>query len=333
MGTLLRLARSGDVRARVASVRDGQAAVRLAAVGAGLSTGLLDLLRESPDSTEGLAKRAGWTAPGILEGLVRVLSAMGLVRGGPERWQLTRRGRAVLEDDAVRATYEGFADYHTGLYRDIEQQLSGGAPRRDIVEKGDVIARLSRVMDPFVLDALSREVEQRRPHRVLDVGCASGSHLAHMLRLAPYAEGVGIEKDPAAAAMARETLAGGELSGRAEVVEGDARDVLGPSMGSFDLVLLGNVIYYLPLFERVHLLRTVAERLEPGGAVMVVSTALSDATFSRHFDLLLRAQEGDMELPDMDVLADQLRAAGLTPGKPRRIAPGEPLTAITATRT
>jgi hypothetical protein len=39
-----------------------------------------------------------------------------------------------------------------------------------------------------------------------------------------------------------------------------------------------------------------------------------------------------MELPAIDVLADQLRAAGLTPGKPRRIAPGEPLTAVVATK-
>ena len=52
---------------------------------------------------------------------------------------------------------------------------------------------------------------------------------------------------------------------------------------------------------------------------------------SRHFDLLLRAQAGAMELPDADDLVDQLRAAGLQPEPPQRIAPGTPLVAVRAT--
>jgi SAM-dependent methyltransferase len=332
VGAALRLVRGGDVRARLTSVRDGQAAVRMAAVGAGLRTGLLDFLHGSPETTTGLARRGGWSDESVVEALLRVLAGMGLVRSAYGGWHLTRRGRAVLEDDVVRATYEGFSDYHVGLYQEIEQQLTGGPARRDIIEKGDVIARLSRVMDPFVLDALSHEVERRRPRRVLDVGCGSASHLVHMLELSPGAAGIGIEADRAAAALARASVVHHGLTERVEIVEGDAREVLDASTEAFDLALLANVIYYLPLGDRVPLLRAVADHMEPGGAVMVVTTALTDAVFSRHFDLLLRTQEGDMGLPDMAVLADQLRAAGLAPGKPRRIAPGEPLTVVVATR-
>jgi SAM-dependent methyltransferase len=333
IGTMLQMARSGDVRARLTAVRDGQAAVRVAAVGAGLRTGVLDLLQLSPESTAALAERGGWADESLVEALMRVLAGLGLVRGSQGRWTLTRRGRAVLEDDVVRATYEGFSDYHVGLYGEIEQQLTGGPGRRDVLDKGDVIARLSRAMDPFVLEALGKEVEQRRPRHLLDVGCGAGSHLVHMLRAAPGASGVGIETDASAASMARATLAAARLDGRAEVVEGDVRNVLDPALGTFDLALLANVIYYLPVDERTPVLRAVAERMEPGGAVMVVTTALTDSLFSRHFDLLLRTQQGgEMELPDIDALSDQLRAAGLTPGKPRRIALGEPLTAVVATR-
>lgn len=332
MRTMLQLARSGDIRARMAAVRDGQAAVRLAAVGAGLRTGLLDHVQTSPASTQDLADRGGWSDREILLGLLRVLSELGLVRETDGRWELSGRGRAVLEDDVVRATYEGFSDYHVGLYEQVEQQLAGGPARRDIAEKGDVIARLSRAMDPFVLDALDKELERRRPHRVLDIGCGSGSHLSHMLRALPSSSGVGVETDPAAAAIARRTLGAAGLLDRAEVVEGDVRTVLDTASDGFDLALLANVVYYLPVEERVPLLRAVADHLQPGGAVMVVTTALTDALFSRHFDLLLRAQEGDMGLPDIDVLSEQLRAAGLTPGKPRRIAVGEPLTALVATK-
>jgi SAM-dependent methyltransferase len=330
--TMLRMARSGDVRGRLAAVRDGQAAVRVAAVGAGLRTGLLDRLHSAPQTTAELAARAGWSDQAVLTGLLHVLAGLGLVRESHGPWSLTRRGKAVLEDDVVRATYEGFSGYHPGLYQEIERQLTGGPARRDVIEKGDVIARLSRVMDPFIHDALGEQLQRRNPTRILDVGCGSGSHLAHMLRLAPQASGVGIETDPAAVTLARMTLTDEGVGSRGEVVQGDVRDVLDASAGEFDLALMANVVYYVPVDERLPLLRALAERIRPGGALVIVTTALTDHPFSRHFDLLLRTQEGRMELPDLDTLADQLRSAGLDPGRPRRIAPGEPLTAVVATK-
>ena len=330
--TLLRLLRAGDMRARLGAVRDGQAAVRVSAVGAGLRTGVLEALQQRTATTEELAAAGGWSDHDTLDGLLHVLAQLGLVRAGVHRWELSPRGRALLGDDVARATYEGFSDYHTGLYDGIEQQLIGGAGRRDVRDKGDVIARLSRAMDPFVLDLLTKEVGRRTPRRILDVGCGTGSHLVHMLRVSPGSTGVGIETDVAAARMARDTVAAAGLADRVRVVEGDARIVLAAETDQLDLTLLANVIYYLPLAERVPLLRAVTERTAPGGAVVVVSTALTDVMFSRHFDLLLRTQEGSMGLPDMDQLADQLREAGLAPGRPRRIAPGEPLTAVVAAR-
>jgi predicted O-methyltransferase YrrM len=332
IGAALRLARAGDVRSRLTAARDGQAAVRVAAVAAGLRTGLLDLLDQGPASTSALATRGGWSDQSLLTSFLLMLSELGLVRGSRSQWQLARRGRAVLADDVVRAMYEAFDGYHTGLYRELEEQLSGKHGRRDVAERGELIARLSRAMDPFVTDFLHSQLQEAQPRTVLDIGCGSGSHLVHMLRMAPDATGTGIETDPAAAGLARTRLADESLSHRARIVEGDVRQVLGSETESFELVLLANMIYYLPADERLPLLRAVAERVAHGGTVVVVTTALTDAVFSRHFDLLLRAQAGDMGLPSVADLSDQLRAAGLTPGRPRRIALGEPLTAVPATR-
>jgi len=50
-------------------------------------------------------------------------------------------------------------------------------------------------------------------------------------------------------------------------------------------------------------------------------------------DLSLRAQEGRMELPAVDVLLGQLREAGLQPNPPDRIGPAAAaLTAVIAIR-
>lgn len=332
IGTAFRLARAGDVRSRLTAARAGQAAVRVAATAAGLRTGLLDLLGQGPATTSALATRCGWSDESLLTSFLLTLTELGLVRTSGEQWQLTRRGRAVLADDVVTAMYEAFDGYHTGLYRELEEQLSGGHGRQDIAEKGQLIARLSRAMDPFVTDFLQSQLQEVQPRTVLDIGCGSASHLVHMLRMAPAASGTGVETDPAAAGLARTRLSDESLSHRARIVEGDVRQVLGSMTESFDLVLLANVIYYLPADERVPLLRAVAERVEHGGAVVVVTTALTDAVFSRHFDLLLRAQAGEMGLPTVSELSGQLRAAGLRPGRPQRIALGEPLTAVLATR-
>lgn len=329
----VRTLRAGDARARLQALSKGQHVLTVSVTGAALRTGVLDALEGGPLRTDELADRLGWTDLPVAEAFLRSLAAYRLVAERAGRWELARHGRRVLADDVVRAAYEAFGGYHTELYRSLGRQLTGGDRRRDIEDEGQLVARLSRFLDEFVLAELDRVVRLSPPRRVLDVGCGAASHLVHVLRAVPEAAGLGVETDGDAAVLAREAIAGAGLDGRAEVVEEDIHHHLGAHPGErFDLVLLANVVYYVPLEDRVAFLRALAEHLEPGGRVLVVTTALTDEPFSRHFDLLLRAHAGGRELPDMTVLADQMRQAGLDPEGPRRIAPGEPLTALLAHR-
>jgi SAM-dependent methyltransferase len=278
------------------------------------------------------ADGSGRLWPGMRPSFCIVPSVLGCPRAGRRaggRWCTSRRGRRILGDDLVRATYEAFSIFHTALYRDLEHQLTTGEDRRDIYVDGELIARLSRFMDEFVRSELHRLVAEDPPGRILDVGCGAAAHLCHLLHAVPDARAVGVEPDPAAAALARTAVARERLAHRAEIVELKATSFLDQrSVASFDLVLLANMVYYVPASDRVGLLRALADRLQPGGRLLIVSTAPTNDQFSRHFDLLLRAQAGALELPDFDLLREQLTKAGLTPEQPRRIAPGEPLTAI-----
>ena len=328
---LLRTLRAGDTRARLSALRTARHALTVAVTGAALRTGLLVELRE-PGQVPDVARRRGWD-PVLTEALLESFAAHGLLVRTPTGWCTSPQGQRILDDEVVSAAYEAFATYHTGLYRDLEPQLRSGGERQDIELDGELIARLSRFMDEFVLAELDRVVAERPPTRLLDVGCGAAAHLRHVLRRVPDASAVGVETDGPAAGLARAAVEQEGLRERAEIVEADVRDFLDRGAGEvFDLVLLANVIYYVPVGERVALLTALAERLRPGGRLMVVTTALTDDSFSRHFDLLLRAQRGAAELPDMEVLADQVRQAGLEPEAPRRIAPGEPLTALLARR-
>jgi SAM-dependent methyltransferase len=319
------------------SAREGLTGIRLQLVATALDLGLLDALDAGPASTEQLAGRVGAVDQDLLAAYLRVLAAAGLITGDGS-WRLTRFGRAVVGDDPVRASYEGFGGYHTDLYRELPALLRGGPGRRDTAEQGEVIARISAAIYPLIRDLLVRTVTERRPRRVLDIGCGAGLHLAAMLEPAPDATGIGVEVDPDAAARARRTLSARGLADRASVEAVDIHEALaagrtGTPIDGVDLALLANVIYYVPVDERAELLREIARVLAPGGALVVVTTLAGPPLFSRHLDLLLRAQEGRMELPAVEVLLGQLREAGLQPYPPERIGPpAAALSAVTATR-
>jgi SAM-dependent methyltransferase len=330
-----KLLRTGDLRARLRATRDGIAGIRLHVAAAALGTGVLDALAAGGASTADLARGTGASDERLLDAFLRVVAAAGLVRGGGGGpWRLTGRGRAVIDDPLVRASYEGFSGLHTAVYRDLGPLLAGGPRRRDIAESGELIARLSGGFEPLVVGALSRAVAERGPRRVLDVGCGGALELSAMLAAAPEAEGVGIDVDAGAVELAGRTLASRALTDRAQVLHLDVREAAAhPSLARpFDFALLANVLYYLPVPERVAFLRTVRELLAPGGVLFLVTTVAAPQFFSRHLDLLLRAQEGQMELSDADTLAEQLRLAGFAPGPARPVAVGTPVVTLAAER-
>src|SRR4051794_4208230 len=210
---LVEVLRGGNLRARLRAARDGQAALRLQLVAAAADLGVLDALVGRPLSTAALAGRLGAPDPDLLAAYLRVLAAAGFITGEGS-WALTKAGRAVVDDDQVRATYEGFGGYHTDLYRELRPLLSGGPRRRDNEEQAELIARLAAFLEPLLHDLLTRTAGGRGPGGVLDIGCGAAFPLAAMLEAAPDAPGVGVDVDPAAAALARRTLSERGLADR-----------------------------------------------------------------------------------------------------------------------
>jgi phospholipid N-methyltransferase len=329
---LLRTLLEGDTRGRLIALLSTRVALDVAVKGAAVRSGLLEDLRR-PTGVDELAAARGWPNASLVEAALQSFAAHGLVDTRRGKWCVAVRGRRLLDDELTRAAYEAFSTYHTGLYRDLSQVLAVGGGRKDVKVDGELIARLSRFMDEFVFAELDRLVAERSPCRMLDVGCATGAHLRHVLEVAPGASAVGVEVDFAAAALARLSLVNGQVGDRAEIVQTDVERFLLERPGeTFDFILLANAVYYIPLKDRVVFLRALADRLEEGGRLVVVTTTLMTDSFSRHFDLLLRSQEGALELPETQALCEQLREAGLAPREPRRIGAGQPLTAVVADR-
>ncbi len=266
---LWKIARGGNLRARLRANRDGLATIRMHVGGAAVRTGVLDALAAGPATTGELAGQLHIADEKLLATFLRVVASTGLVREDGSQWRLTTRGRAAIDDDLVQASYLAFPGFHTALYRQLGTQLAGGAPRQDVAEQGELIARLSGGFEPLVLGVLTRTVRDRAPGRILDVGCGKALELAAMLEAAPGARGVGIDVDAGAVELAGRTLVERGLTDRAHVVHTDVRaaaeDRTGPLAEPFDFALLEYFLFYVPLDERVGFLGGVVDLLAPGG--------------------------------------------------------------------
>ena len=88
-----------------------------------------------------------------------------------------------------------------------------------------------------VLAVLLREAERICAGRILEIGTGRGL-TAISLALGTQAEIVTIERDAARAVVARENFAAFGVSARAELLEGDAADILPRLSGEYDLIFL-----------------------------------------------------------------------------------------------
>lgn len=97
--------------------------------------------------------------------------------------------------------------------------------------------------------------------RVLDLGTGTGCLLAALLSMLPAARGVGMERNPATAAVARRNLSALGFLDRANIIVGDWADGL---LGSFDLIVSNPP--YIPTAE--------IETLQPEVALFEPAMAL-----------------------------------------------------------
>lgn len=125
----------------------------------------------------------------------------------------------------------------------------------------------------FSIGAYMDDAWMRRPMRVLDYGCGSGSSSMTLTRLLENAELVGMDYVPAFIEIARSRA---EFYGEADrarfaVVDASGRSSI-PEGHRFDAVFLNAVYEHLLPSERPVVLREIWMALEPGGLLFVNQT-------------------------------------------------------------
>lgn len=146
--------------------------------------------------------------------------------------------------------------------------------------------------DPLVgllgFDRARREIIARANiqsgHRILDIGCGTGTLVVKLKRQYPSAQVVGLDPDPKALRRARIKAARARVS--VELNQGFA-DQLPYKEGSFDRIFSSFMFHHLNEHEREKMLREVLRVLSPAGLFHLVDFIVDGAS-PRLLDRLFR---------------------------------------------
>jgi 4-hydroxy-2,2'-bipyrrole-5-carbaldehyde O-methyltransferase len=253
-------------------------------------------------------------------------------KGYSLRGFLARR-LAAPENDAVRDLIGEVAGLHHHYIVRTPEKLEKGLvwdPAELHGEYGDLIARSSRALEPFLTEVIDRTFPETGPVRLLEVGCGHAGYIMYAADRNSSLRAVGLELDPQVAEMARRTVQARGMQGRVEINVGDVRDYR--SDEPFDILTLYNNIYYFPVEERTELFRRLLHLLRPNGRILLTTGCMNGGIEFELVNLIHSSTKGWGRLPDKAEMLDQLSSAGFERCSATSLVPGDKYYAFTGYR-
>jgi len=321
---LLRSLRDGRLAALMGVAANLKSFYKLAFLTAAAEAGLLQQLASGPATLNALAESFAAVGQGkdALQAWLQMGVHLRLLSLGPRGYTL--RGLAKMlarsENDPALALAQEVAGLHHKLITATIPKLRNGELWNLADQDGELIARSSRVFEPFQSEVIQRLFPSRGVLRLLEIGCGSGVYLRYATTRNPALTALGVELQPAVAEMARKNLRSWGLDGRVLIEEGDIRTKARGE--SFDLATLYNNIYYFPVEERVALFQHIAHFLTRGGFLLVTTCCQGGSLGAEALNLWAAATRGAGRLPGQDELVRQLRQAGYARVKTTNLLPG-----------
>ena len=297
-------------------------------VAGALSEGLFSLLRDGPASLDTIDQHLCGSAPGRdpsrekLKTWLDVGVSLGELKLTPAGYALrSRLARQLAQpsNDGIAAMYQEVNTLHHDLLTQTPARLRDNRFFALADTDGELIARSSRILEPYILEIVDAVVPEKGALRLLEVGCGSGVYIQRACLRNPDLRAVGLELQPDVAEFARKNLQAWGLAERVSVESGDIR-AYAPSE-RFDLVTLHNNIYYFPIPERLDLLRRLAGLLNPGGQLLV-TTACQGYPATQMLNLWGEMTAGMGALPHADDVCALMNQAGFMAPRKIELLPG-----------
>lgn len=323
--TVVDLWRSGQSLLALRLFRTTNEFYRAAFISTALNEGVYEVMQGGPRSLEELCEELGpgldreglrsWLELGVsLKELKKTGNGYG-IKGG-----LSRK-LALPENDAYRAVLEEIVFHHYGFVTNTPSMLRKKELFKFDDSVGELIARSSRISEPFILEAVEEAIPRSGDFRLLEIGCGSGIYIKHACETNPSLTATGLELQPRVAEFARNNIKDWGLQSRVDIEAADVREYkAGPE---FDLVTLHQNIYYFAVDKRVELCRRLGEFLKPGGKLLLTSACQGGSPGMAALNIWVSVTEGYGPLPVPEQLCAQLQEAGLTQVRKKRLVPFE----------
>ena len=298
---------------------------RLSYIAAVINNGFLETLADKPVPFEAFAQRVGVDKEhfGALEAWLQAgvrLKEIGLEEGGYTLKGISRQ-LAHTGNDSFLAIVQEATSLHHQLILETPGKLRNGERWTLDDQDGKVIARSSRIVEPFQREAIDATFPNTKPLTLLEVGCGSGIYLKYAAERNPQLNAIGVELQSSVAEMARRNIESWGLGKRVKIESGDIRDKTFDH--PFDIVTLYNNIYYFPVPERVVLLTHLRSYLKSGGFLLLMTGCQGGQAVTEILNLWGAATEGCDRLPYVEEMLKQMEAAGFVNVKAKNLLPGD----------
>ncbi len=291
------------------------------------SCGLLSFLRDKPASfgeieaflrvpNERLDALRAWLAIGVKVGELKQKNDTYSLRGSLSK-HLAKQDHSI-----AGALFEEVVRYHFNAIINTQHLIQTGQRYSLADQNGDLIARSSRILEPFVEEAIDLALTLDRPSdRVLEVGCGSGYYLSYLSRRNSNLKIHAIDYQAQVALSAKQYCVAMGLGHKVTVEHCDVFN-FEPS-GRFGLVTLHNNIYYFPKEQRPALLRQVLQFLEPGGLVLLTTSCRGGSPAVEALNLWWALSDVNGALPEKEEVIHLFKQVGFEVNEVKQLMPGE----------
>ena len=228
---------------------------------------------------------------------------------------------AMPQNDEYSALTQEVVGIHHKILIRAPQILKNNQKWNFTDHDGKLIARSSRTLEPFILEAIERTFPPSGANRLLEVGCGSAAYMKFAARKNPDLRAVGIELQKDVAEMATENIKKWRLSERISIECNDIRDYC--TENGFDIVSLHNNIYYFNVNERIDLFKHIKEQMNREGFILLTTSCQHGSPIIEMLNLWCVSTDGYDRLPLVDEMKKQLNEAGFTRIKAIKLIPGD----------
>jgi SAM-dependent methyltransferase len=277
-----------------------------------------ELLAHVPDNPPMRSAIDAWLNLGLQLGLVKKNKNKYFLRG------FLAKKFAAAENSDIRALVREVAGLHHLYIMDTPEKLKNGDlwnPDEQHREYGDLIARSSQTLEPFLFEVIDRYFPSSDEISLLEVGCGNAGYIIYAAGRHSKLKAVGLELDLKVAEAANRSIQTRNLQDRVAIKISDVRNYQSDEL--FDIVTLYNNIYYFPVNERVALFTHLRHLIKPGGRILLTTGCMNGGIEFELVNLIHSTTKGWGRLPYKDEMLEQLTDAGFEQNSAKSLIPGD----------